>query len=125
MWKQITFLIFSLALITALPMSAVSAGTGWSVKANYAESCSCSPSCPCVYGSKPTLGHCDGTNLVEITKGHYGNVNLDGITVIGAFGTGKWVKFYVSDNATDEQVQAVGKLMPSMFLYHQPAEKKR
>lgn len=123
MWKQMITLLFSLALVAAMPLTALSAGTDWSVKADYAESCSCSPSCPCVFGSKPTLGYCDGTSMVEITTGQYGDVNLDGITVIGAFGTGKWVKFYVSDNATDQQVQAVEKLMPSMFPYHQKAEK--
>lgn len=106
-----------------VPMLAVGESAAWSVKANYAESCSCSPSCPCVYGSKPTLGHCDGTSMVEIIKGHYGDVNLDGITVVGVFGTGKWVKFFVSENATDQQVKAVEKLMPSMFAYHQRAEK--
>jgi len=123
MWKQIFSFVFSLVLAAALPLATSGVAAEWSVKANYAESCSCSPSCPCVFGSKPTLGHCDGTSLVEIEKGRYGDVALDGITIISAFGTGKWVKFYVSDNATDEQVQAVEKLMPSVFAYHRKADK--
>lgn len=120
MWKQFVSLVFGLVLITALPLTSLSAE--WSVKANYAESCSCAPSCPCVFGSKPTRGFCDGTSLVEITKGHYGDVNLDGITIISAFGTGKWVKYYVSENATEQQVKVVDKLMPAMFGYHKSAK---
>lgn len=122
MWKQLISFVFSLVLVAAFPLYTVGAGSEWSVKANYAESCSCSPSCPCVFGSKPTLGHCDGTSMVEIEKGHYGDVSLDGITIISAFGTGKWVKYYVSENATDQQVNAVEKLMPSVFGYHKKAK---
>ena len=121
MWKQFIFFIFCFGMVLfATPL--IAAATEWSVTANYAESCSCSPSCPCVFGSAPTLGHCNGTSMVAIKKGHYGDVKLDGITVVSAFGTGKWVKHYVSDNATDSQIDAIGKLMPSVFGYHRSAE---
>ena len=58
------------------------AGTAWSIKADYTDACSCAPSCPCLFGSGPTLGHCEGITLVEIESGHYGDVGLDGIKVL-------------------------------------------
>lgn len=120
MSKQFLSLIVGLVLTIALPLSALA--TEWSVKADYAESCSCAPSCPCIYGSAPTRGFCDGTSLVDIKKGNYGDVNLDGLTIVSAFGTGKWVKYFVSENATDQQLQVIDKLMPAMFGYHKSAE---
>lgn len=120
MHKQFLSLIVSLVLTIALPLSALA--TEWSVKADYAESCSCNPSCPCIYGSPPTRGFCDGTSLVVIEKGHYGDVNLDGLTIVSAFGTGQWVKYFVSENATDQQLKIIDKLMPAIFGYHKSAK---
>jgi hypothetical protein len=83
----------------------------WAIKAEYAESCCCLPTCPCYFGSPPTHGHCDGIMLTEINEGHYGNTRLDGITVVTVLRLGEWVEFYVSENATDDQVKAAQKLM--------------
>jgi len=55
------------------------------IKAGYTDSCSCQPSCPCLFGSAPTLGHCEGVTLVEIESGHYGDVQLDGINVLAVY----------------------------------------
>ena len=49
--------------------------------------------------------------MVEIKEGHYGDVRLDGISVVTAFRFGEWVKLYVSDNATDEQAKAAVQLV--------------
>ena len=54
-------------------------GAEWSIKADYTDSCCCQPSCPCLFGSAPTLDHCEGITLVEIKNGHYRDVRLDGI----------------------------------------------
>ena len=49
--------------------------------------------------------------MVEIKEGHYGDVRLDGISVVTTFRFGEWVKLYVSENATDEQAKAAAQLM--------------
>jgi hypothetical protein len=102
-------------------MAAPVAAQDWAIKADYSESCSCNPSCPCVFGSPSTLGYCEGNNLIEIKEGHYGDVRLDGISVVTAFSLGKWLKLYVSENATDEQAKAAVallKLEPTFgFIY--------
>ncbi len=87
----------------------------WAIKADYAESCSCLPTCPCYFGSPATLGHCDGIMLTEIKEGHYGAVRLDGISVVTVLRLGKWVEFYVSEEATDDQVKAAQQLMETVF----------
>ncbi len=109
MHKRIAISVLTLALLLATTVTAET--PEWGINAAYTESCSCSVPCPCAFGSGPTLGHCEGNNLVEIEQGHYGDVKLDGISVMTAFRLGDWAKIYVSDNATDEQVDALVKLL--------------
>jgi hypothetical protein len=92
-------------------MAASATAQDWAIKADYTESCSCNPACPCLFGSPSTLGYCEGNNLIEIKEGHYGDVRLDGISVVTAFSLGKWLKLYVSENATDEQTKAAVELL--------------
>jgi hypothetical protein len=115
MYKQISISLLALGLLAIVPASAGAAD--WAVKGDYVESCSCAPACPCHFGSSPTLGHCEGGGLLEIKEGHYGDVRLDGISVVNIVRIGEWVKYYVSDNATDEQVKAVEPLMGAVFGY--------
>ena len=67
--------------------------------------------CPCLFGSPSTHGYCEGNNLIEIKEGHFGDERLDGISVVTAFSLGKWLKIYVSENATDEQAKAAVELL--------------
>jgi len=53
--------------------------------------------------------------LVEIKEGHYGDTRLDGIAVAVTFRMGEWERYYVSDQATDAQVAAAGKLMEAFY----------
>jgi hypothetical protein len=85
----------------------------WSVKANYTDSCSCQPACPCFFGSPPTLKHCEGITLVEIKQGHYGDVRLDGVDVLAVYRGGEWIKFYVTDEADAAQTEAAVNLLPA------------
>jgi hypothetical protein len=87
--------------------------TAWSVKADYTDTCSCAPTCPCFFGSAPTLGHCEGITLVEIESGHYGDVRLDGVKVLAVYRGGAWMKFYVDEEADEAQTEAAVKLLPA------------
>jgi hypothetical protein len=51
--------------------------------------------------------------LVEIKEGHYGQVDLAGVTVLAVYNSGKWIKFFVSENATKEQTDAVVEFLPA------------
>ncbi|MCP4200938.1 MAG: DUF1326 domain-containing protein [bacterium] len=87
--------------------------TAWSIKADYTDACSCRPTCPCLFGSPATLGHCEGVTLVEIESGHYGDVRLDGVKVLAVYRGGNWIKFYVSEEADEAQTEAAVELLPT------------
>jgi hypothetical protein len=87
--------------------------TAWSVKADYTDTCSCQPTCPCFFGSAPTLGYCEGVTLIEIESGHHGDVRLDGVKVLAVYRGGDWIKFYVTDEADKAQTEAAVKLLPT------------
>jgi hypothetical protein len=119
MMKQWIF-ILTLALMVSLvgpPMAAraesSASDTEWSVKASYLDACCCAPSCPCLFGSSPTLGFCEGVTLIDIDKASYDDVRLDGVKVLAVYRGGAWIKFYVDDSATAEQTEAVVKLLPT------------
>lgn len=54
----------------------------WSVEGEWTDTCSCRIPCPCWIKGMPTLGHCSEMFYFHVTKGHYGNVRLDGIDVV-------------------------------------------
>ena len=83
----------------------------WAIKAQLVESCSCDPACPCMFGSSMTNETCEGSRLYEIQEGHLGGVDVAGVNVVVTFSVGKWVKYYVADGATDEQMKVVEPLI--------------
>jgi hypothetical protein len=113
MKKEITILMLAFAVITFMTGSAVA--QEWAINGSYTESCSCNPTCPCHFGSAPSLGHCKGIGLIEITKGHHGDVKLDGVSIVATLEMGKWVKYYVNDGASDEQAKASGPIFDRMM----------
>ena len=100
-----------LALSLLFPAMSAAQPQQWAIKGNFAESCSCAVTCPCNFGSEPTHSHCDANALVEIEKGHYGGVKLDGVSVVFAYRLGDWVKYYVGEKASDEQTKAAVDLL--------------
>lgn len=113
MQKQTIICVLAFGLFPIIASS--SQGQQWAIKADYTESCNCNPVCPCNFGSSPTLGFCNGNGLIEIKKGHYGDVQLDGIALAVTFRMGEWEEYYVSEHATDEQVKATEQLMMAFF----------
>lgn len=112
--------LFTLIGISMLLIMAVSAWAGegsWSIKADYTETCSCTVPCPCSYGSPATRGHCEANSLIEIKEGNMGDINLDGINIAISGRLGSWAKFYVSENATDEQADAAVALLRNEQLF--------
>lgn len=104
--------VFSAVCIVAvIGIAMPAAADDWAVKADWTESCSCNVTCPCNFGSPPTTGYCRGNSLFEISEGHVGDVKLDGISVVIAYDAGVWAKLYVSQNASDEQVEATVEVL--------------
>jgi len=110
-------LFTTLALVIGLSAgtAAIAGADDWAVNADFTDACSCNASCPCIYGSPPTQGFCEGNALIEVKKGHYGDVNLDGVSAVVTYhmgADGAWSKYYVSDKASDSQAKALSKLVP-------------
>jgi hypothetical protein len=108
--------VFALVMLFATAFGSALRADDWSLKGRFTDACSCNAACPCVFGSPPTQGFCEGNGLVEIEKGSYGDVSLDGVAAVvtyhmGAEGT--WTKYYVSDKASDEQMKAMSQLLPA------------
>src|ERR1700752_1580061 len=57
----------------------------WRVKAKEFANCNCSYGCPCQFNALPTHGHCEAVTAMEIERGHYGEVKLDGLRMGAIF----------------------------------------
>jgi hypothetical protein len=106
---------FAAILGTVWLLTGSALGQEWSIKADYTESCCCAITCPCVFGSPSTRDYCDWNGLIEIKKGRYGDVNLDGITVVTTARMGEWIKYSVSQNTSEEQMKAAVKLVEAAW----------
>jgi len=78
------------------------------------EVCTCQVLCPCWIGENPDKGTCDASLAYHFESGHVDGVDVSGITVgttahiPGNVLEGGWkLSVYVSDNATDEQQDAL------------------
>ncbi|QRM35166.1 DUF1326 domain-containing protein [Microvirga sp. VF16] len=54
--------------------------TDWRLEGEWIKNCSCAYGCPCDFNAPPTQGYCEGLLGMRITKGHFGDVRLDGLS---------------------------------------------
>jgi len=54
----------------------------WTANGDWFDVCKCNVPCPCEFGQAPTTGDCDGILAWHIRDGKYGDVPLDGCTVV-------------------------------------------
>jgi hypothetical protein len=86
----------------------------WSMQGYSIANCNCDFSCPCQFNALPTYGDCRAMTAVKIDKGHFGNVDLSGITFCGMFAWPKAIHegngeafVVISDHATEAQRNAL------------------
>jgi hypothetical protein len=92
----------------------------WNIQGELILNCNCDVFCPCVISlgkHPPTQGYCHGWAGVEIRKGFYGNVALDGLNVgllldiPGRLGNGGWTTaLYIDQRARPEAVSAITEI---------------
>jgi hypothetical protein len=99
----------------------------WNVEGVIADACQCYVFCPCEFQSLPTFGHCDDTAVLNITKGRYGNVILDGTRVAAtgqspkgmrmseAAGNLTFARIYIPKEASEEQKDALVEIARIFF----------
>ena len=59
--------------------------TPWELEAKEFVNCNCAYGCPCQFNALPTHGDCQAIAAYEIAKGHFGEVGLGGLRVVGMF----------------------------------------
>ena len=89
----------------------------WNISGQYCETCSCEFVCPCILGQmavRPSKGSCTFAMAMQVERGLFGNVSLDGTTfiVLGftpeEMGKGNWsVGLVIDERATPEQREAI------------------
>jgi hypothetical protein len=97
-------------LLTAIPVQAADSAapsTPWRISGDLSEACSCSVPCTCNFGEGPSPSHfCWALFSLDIQKGRYGSVKLNGLRLAGAAGE-KGIVVYVDDRATPQQADAL------------------
>jgi hypothetical protein len=51
----------------------------WFMQGTEVSNCNCNVGCPCQFNALPTHGHCRALCFVQVDKGRYGKVTLDGL----------------------------------------------
>ncbi len=92
--------------------------TPWEIHGLELGNCNCSYACPCQFNDLPTHGGCEAAAVVEIERGHYGGVTLDGLRAAwllkfpGAVHEGNGqMQVIIEERATPEQRDALERIM--------------
>src|SRR5882757_6926137 len=51
----------------------------WEMQGVEFANCNCHTGCPCQFNALPDKGHCRAHTFVQVEKGHFGEVPLDGL----------------------------------------------
>ena len=88
----------------------------WHIRGDWFDTCNCSIPCPCTFAQAPTSGDCEGILAWHIRTGTYGDVRLDGLSVmaVGAFTGNIWegqtkasMAMFLDERADDRQREAL------------------
>jgi hypothetical protein len=93
----------AVAVVAVEPQQAQPAASDWHISAILSEACSCTVSCPCNFGGRPSHDPCQGNRMVFISKGQVGDVDLAGVSFLISWDLSSWSKIYVNDTVTDAQ----------------------
>ncbi len=84
----VTCLLAAACVGTAgMGQSVAKAEPAWSVEGQWADACNCHAPCPCWKREVPNDGACGDLFYFHIEKGHYGDLNLDGLDIVQVFKT--------------------------------------
>lgn len=88
----------------------------WHVVGDWFDVCRCDIPCPCEFAQAPTDNYCEGVLAWHIREGHYGDVRLDGLSLIGvsAFEGNIWagetkadIGLFIDERADESQREAL------------------
>jgi len=104
-------LVVALFAFVAGPVAAAgareTAEQPWEIAGTLTEACTCSVPCTCNFGQGPSPHHyCHTVFSLQIERGHFGAVKLDGLHFAFAHAQKDWVG-YIDDRASHEQADAL------------------
>src|SRR5262245_55070177 len=87
----------------------------WHASGDWFDVCNCNIPCPCEFAQLPSTGDCDGILAWHIRSGAYGDVKLDGLTVVavGHFDGNIWagakatMGIFIDERASAAQREAL------------------
>lgn len=88
----------------------------WRLAGDWFDICSCDIPCPCEFAQRPTGNHCQGVLAWHVREGQYGDVKLDGLTLValGEFEGNLWageakavMGMYLDEKANEKQREAL------------------
>jgi len=54
----------------------------WNLSGDWFDVCNCNIPCPCTFAQTPSYDDCEGVLAYRIKKGRYGEISLDGLSVL-------------------------------------------
>lgn len=85
----------------------------WEVEGEAFTACPCTTPCPCRSNAPPSHPPCHATTVQHFDRGHYGDVDLSGITYV-TLGPEDWTAVYFDEHMSDAQRRAVLEIYASM-----------
>jgi hypothetical protein len=90
----------------------------WMINGLSISNCNCDYGCPCQFYAPPTYKKCEGLDVLDIEKGFFGDVTLDGLRIVmisawpGAIHEGSGIGQVIIDQRADEaQREAIYKIV--------------
>ena len=88
----------------------------WHITGDWFDNCSCAVACPCTFAQAPDNGFCESVLFWHIEHGHYGEINLDGLSFVrvgkmgrrslGGEGQGT-AGIFIDDRADERQAEVL------------------
>jgi hypothetical protein len=115
---RVTFLVFLAIVVGQAATTSQQDKTRWELKGNLSEACSCQVPCTCNFRSGPSPHYfCFAMFSLDIKKGHYGKVKLNGLHLAAAHAD-KAVVWYIDESATPKQFAALKAIARRLGYYH-------
>jgi hypothetical protein len=94
------------------------ANVEWEIKAREFANCNCAYGCPCQFNALPTHGHCRAVVGYQFDEGHFGDIQLGGLSAVyvakwpGAVHEGNGeLQVIIDERADNDQREALRKIL--------------
>ncbi|QLC74213.1 DUF1326 domain-containing protein [Pseudomonas sp. LPB0260] len=90
----------------------------WRMQGVEFATCNCNWGCPCQFSALPSHGNCEAVVSMRIDRGHYKDIQLDGLCWVGTFAWPKAIhegdgrcQLFIDERASAEQREALLRIL--------------